>query len=84
MNRRLMSPEGRNHTLLHARVSVAACADGRAFCPAAASSPLEWSHARTRFGNAPVGKEADPAHDPDPPLTYRVPEGNATRPPVPG
>jgi hypothetical protein len=74
--RRLMSPEGRNRTPLHVGVTVAACPDDRALCPATAAKPTsEENHARTRFGTAPVGTEADPPDTADPPLTYRAPEG---------
>jgi hypothetical protein len=65
--------------------AVAARPDDRASCPAtAASLSSEENHARTRFGTAPVGKEADPTADPDPPLAHRVPEGGVIHPPVPG
>ena len=85
VHRRLTSPEGRNRTPLYARVPVAACPDDRALCPATeAKSSSEENHARTRFGTAPVGKEADPTLNPDPPLAHRAPEGGATRSPVPG
>src|ERR1700731_4915084 len=68
-HRRLTSPKGRNRTPLYIGVAVAARPDGRASCPATAVGPSsEENHARTRFGTAPVGKEADPAADPDPPL----------------
>lgn len=74
-HRRLMSPQGRNRTPLHVGVTVAACPDDRALCPATAAKPTsERNHARTRFGTAPVGDEADPTSTTDPPLTYRAPE----------
>src|SRR5450631_3691866 len=83
--RRPMSPEGRNRAPMYVGVSVAARPDNRASCPATAVSPSsEESHARTRFGTAPVGKEADPISDPDPPLAHRVPDGGVIRSPVPG
>lgn len=84
-HRRLMSPEGRNRMLVHASVTVAACPDDRALCPATeAKSSSEENHARTRFGTAPVGKEADPPDIADPPLTHPGSEGGRTRSPVPG
>jgi hypothetical protein len=84
-HRRLTSPEGRNHMPLYVDVAVAARPDDRASCPAtAASPPSEENHARTRFGTASVGEEADPATAPDPPLAHRVPEGGVVHSPVPG
>ena len=69
----------------YVRVSVAACPDDRALCPATeAKSSSGENHARTRFGTAPVGKEADPPATGDPPLTHRVSEGGANRAPMPG
>jgi hypothetical protein len=83
-HRRLMSPEGRNRKPLHVGVPVAARLDGRALCPATARPSSEENHARKRFGTAPVGKEADPPCNSDPPPTHRVLEGDASRFPVPG
>src|SRR5690348_1252819 len=82
--RRLMSPEGRNRTPSYSGATVAACPDDRASCPATeARPPSEESYALAHVGTAPVGKEADPTDNLDPPLTHRVPEGGATRSPVP-
>jgi len=67
--RRLMSPEGRNRTRMYVGVTVAACPDDRALCPATeARPPSEGNHAHSRNGTAPVGEETDPAPDPDPSL----------------
>jgi hypothetical protein len=66
------------------RATVAACLDGWALCPATARPSSEENHARTRFGTAPVGKEADPPFANDPPLTHRVSEGGWNRSPMPG
>jgi len=52
-----MSPEGRNRTPLYVGVTVAACPDDRASCPATkAKLSSEENHAHTRFGAAPVGE----------------------------
>lgn len=77
--RRLMSPEGRNRTRLYARMLVAACPDDRASCPVTTSSPSEENHALSRLGIAPVGEEADPRLNRDPPLNHRAPEGGFCR-----
>src|SRR5262249_23510717 len=77
--RRLTSPEGRNRMRLYARMTVAACPDDRASCPATASAPSERIHALSRLVAFPVGEEADPRLNRDPPLNHRAPEGGFCR-----
>src|SRR5579862_8331282 len=71
---RPMSPEGRNHARLSAPVLVAACPDDQTSCPATTSSPSERNHALWRLATFPVGEEADPPCNRDPPLNHRAPE----------
>ena len=60
---------------LYAGMTVAACSDDRASCPATASAPSERIHALSRLATFPVGEEADPTFNTDPPLNHRAPEG---------
>jgi hypothetical protein len=78
--RRLTSPKGRN-PLPHLRGdAVAACPDDRAFCPAdRVGTPSERNHADTHWYSDPVGKEADPRPNRNPPLTHRRTGGGANR-----
>ena len=66
---------------VYAGMTVAACPDDRASCPATASAPSERIHALSRLVTFPVGEEADPTFLADPPLNHRAPEGSFCRSP---